>query len=194
VKTRGNRLIIRAPVEAIGPRNISFMVLLDGTYFLEDNSESTGQICYDCFFFGQQTDIQHLDFSTAATVVQNITQYPFVVSNALPSTFSSMSVVSVLFVDRLSRRMLTSNFTVQSLLLEQAKAPTFSPIYNPTMKPTTVPSIAPTSPTRKPTASPSNPTTRPTLQPSLRPTSSRPSTAPSAPSAAPTGILIYLIA
>jgi len=64
VKTRGNRLIIRPPVEAIGPRNVSFMVLLNGKYFLKDNSESTGQVCYDCYFFGPQTDIQHID-STA---------------------------------------------------------------------------------------------------------------------------------
>ena len=177
VKIRSSRFVIQLPVDKIGPRNISFRALLDGKPILKDNRESTGQICYDCFFFGPQTDIQNLDFSQASGIVGNATQFPYVVSLSFNASYmNSVSTLSLQFVDRLSIRSKTTNYSVASLLAEQATAPTPVPVRFPTVKPSPSSTVRPTRPTGSPSSVPSKPTQLPT-----------------APTRAPTGILYEMI-
>ena len=173
VKIRNGRFIIQLPVDKIGPRNISFRALLDGKPFFKDNRESTGQICYDCYFFGPRTNIQNLDFSQASDIVSNATQFPYVVSLSLNASYiNSVSMLTLQFVDRLSIRLKSTNYSIASLRAEQATAPTPLPVRLPTVKPSTPSTLRPTTPTAVPSSVPSKPTLLPT-----------------APTRAPTGIL-----
>jgi hypothetical protein len=163
VKMRDSRLIIQLPVDKIGPRNISFQALLDGKYFLRDNRESSGQICYDCYFFGAQTNIENLDFKKALGQVSNASQYPFVVSLPFTASFiNSKSVLTLQFVDRLSIRIKSTNYTIASLLAEQATAPSPAPVKAPSMQPSVRSTVKPSIPTAIPSAKPSKPTLSPT--------------------------------
>jgi len=175
VKLRNRRIIVKMPVEVIGSnRFVSVRVLVDGKYVFQDVAELNGHVCYDCVYFGTALDFQHINIQTGIESSKSTVALPYVVSsNLLPASYAtSVNNVTLIVREVVGDRQAVFNFTMKSLMVEEAVAPTASPTVS--VPPSLTPSLMPSIPTAKPSLKPSsaNPSLKPSPSPSRRPTQS----------------------